>query len=183
MTIYKLVILSGYQLVSLSYTSFHKTRTKKNTLYQFQSIFLRRATLLMSLVVALKKDGSKAIIWLSLVPKPRWPPVMCCSPSVYTFLWSVWQAFLNKQARHSPSPFNQRLCCWHCLSHCHPQCWDHTGQEVRRASRWGREGTGDTWSPVLSMVKGEWELGESTVPKTPVYRRVQVICPLACRNF
>jgi len=61
--------------------------------------------------------------------------------------------------------------------------WGHTAQELSRASRGGREGPGDTWSPVLSMVKGEWELGESTVPKSPVYRRVQVICPETYRKF
>lgn len=54
--------VSGYKLVSRGDSSFYKTRTQKKALYKFQNIFLKWATLLMSPVVALKKDGSEGII-------------------------------------------------------------------------------------------------------------------------
>lgn len=62
-------------------------RLEQKILSQFKRIFWRSASLYMSHVVTLKKDGSEAII-----PKVK----MATSRLLFTFLLSPWQAVLNE---------------------------------------------------------------------------------------
>lgn len=75
-------------------------RLEQKILSQFKRIFWRSASLYMSHVVTLKKDGSEAII-----PKVK----MATSRLLFTFLLSPWQAVLNEQVSHSLSPLHTVL--------------------------------------------------------------------------
>ena len=113
----------------------------------------------MSHVVALKKDGSEAII-----PKVK----MATSRLLFTFLLSPWQAVLNEQASHSLSPLHTvllRVLLLLLLPMLRSQ-WLEGIERWRRAKL----------CPVLTVVRGELERGESTVPRRPVHRGVQALC-------
>ena len=139
-------------------------RLEQKILSQFKRIFWRSASL--SHVATLKKDGNEAII-----PKVK----MATSHVLFTFLLSAWQAVFNEGQSFT-------------VSIAHSAAMGAATSAATNAEVTVAGGNSRRWRraklcPVLTVVRGELERGESTVPRRPVHRGVQALCLNTWRSF